>query len=395
MKYKNDWQAARQKLTNYWKHNNSGRPLMCVIARNADTEDAWQRAKADGKKGCEHFCQGIDYLLPDELMYADMFEKYQDPEKMVARYRHFCGNHSFLAESFPNINADFGPGSMAGYLGSEIRFRDDTVWFEHCVEDWDTHPALAYDPENAWWKRHLQTVSGIRSLAGEDFYIGMPDIMENLDVLASLRGSQEIIYDLVDDEDGIKRRIAQVDDLYFAYYDRFFEQIKNESDGGSCYTVFQIWGPGRIAKLQCDFSAMLSPQSFRDFVQGSLRKQAQKLDTVLYHLDGADCIRHMDALMEIEEIDALQFTSGDFGPDGTLEDWYVIYDKARAAGKSLWVKVYSGGLEDWIRNVDRIVERYGSHSLFLHFPEMSMREAETLLRHADAHWSDIEGSWKK
>ena len=49
----------------------------------------------------------------------------------------------------------------------------------------------------------------------------------------------------------------------------------------------------------------------------------------------------MDALMEIEGIDALQWTSGDAGPDGTLPDWDVIYDKAIAAGKSIWVKVYS------------------------------------------------------
>ena len=61
--------------------------------------------------------------------------------------------------------------------------------------------------------------------------------------------------------------------------------------------------------------------------------------------------------MEIEGIDALQWTSGDAGPAGTLPDWDVIYDKAIAAGKSIWVKVYSGEFEDWIRNVDRIVKK--------------------------------------
>lgn len=34
------------------------------------------------------------------------------------------------------------------------------------------------------------------------------------------------------------------------------------------------------------------------------------------------------------------------GPDGTLPDWDVIYDKAIAAGKSIWVKVYSGEFEE-------------------------------------------------
>jgi hypothetical protein len=83
-----------------------------------------------------------------------------------------------------------------------------------------------------------------------------------------------------------------------------------------------------------------------------LCKQAEKLDNVLYHLDGPDAIKHVDAIMEIEEIDALQWTSGDYGPDGTFEQWYEIYDKAVKAGKALWIKVYSGEFEQWLERVD-------------------------------------------
>ena len=221
----------------------------------------------------------------------------------------------------------------------------------------------------------------------------MPDLMENLDVLASLKNAQELLCDMLEDPESIRERVKQVDDLYYQYYDRFYDLIRDE-EGGNAYTVFQIWGPGRTVKLQCDLSAMISPEYFRDFVQESLRKQAQGADQVLYHLDGPQAIRHLDALMEIKEIDALQWTSGDAGPDGTLEEWDAIYDKARAAGKSLWVKVYSGEFEDWLRNVDRIVQKYGSHSLFLMFPEMSMEQAERLLEYADKNWSDVEGTFR-
>ncbi len=78
---------------------------------------------------------------------------------------------------------------------------------------------------------------------------------------------------------------------------------------------------------------MMSPEDFRKYIQPSLRSQSENVDHVLYHLDGPAAIKHMDALMEIEGIDALQWTSGDAGPDGTLPDWDVIYDKAIAAGK--------------------------------------------------------------
>lgn len=394
MRYKDDWAAARLKWSDYWKHENKGRPLMHVVARKPEIEDAWRTAKAQGHKLFEHICQGEDPTLPPELICRDMDDRYRDAKRMVERYRHFCENHLFLAEAFPNINVDFGPGSLAAYQGCDITFREDTVWFDHCCEDLESFHPITFDPENKWWKCHYGLVKEIRELAGEDFYIGMPDLMENIDVLASIRGTEDMIYDTVDYPEEVAERIRQVGDCYFDYYDRFYDLVKNEADGGSCYTVFQIWGPGKTAKLQCDFAAMLSPDSFREFIQESLRQQAKKLDTVLYHLDGPDCIRHLDAIMEIDEIDALQWTSGDYGPDGTLPDWDVIYDKARAAGKSLWVKVYSGEFEDWIRNSDRIVERYGSHSLFLHYPEMSETQARQLLDHADRHWKDVEGAFR-
>jgi hypothetical protein len=138
------------------------------------------------------------------------------------------------------------------------------------------------------------------------------------------------------------------------------------------------------------FGAFL--RSNKTYIQGSLRNQAGKLDNVLYHLDGPDAIKHVDAIMEIEEIDALQWTSGDYGPDGTFEQWYEIYDKAVKAGKALWIKVYSGEFEQWLERVDKLVKRYGSNAMFLYFPPMPKDKAYRLLEYAEKNWSDIEGS---
>ena len=389
--YKLNWKETKEKFTNYWQHKNTGRPLMCVIARRPEVE---QFSDGTPVEGCylDQICQGKYYNMPKELYWKDMEDKYQNAERIVARYRYFCDTHAFLGESFPNLNIDFGPGSTAAYLGSDIGFKEDTVWFKKCLDGWDGVPKLTFDPENKWFKKHLQLAKDCRALAKDDFYVDMPDLMENIDVLASLRGAQDTLFDLLDEPEKVGQRIQEVTDVYYDYYDRFYDVIKDK-DGGNAYTVFQIWGPGRTVKLQCDFSAMMAPEDFRKYIQPSLRTQSENVDHVLYHLDGPAAIKHMDALMEIEGIDALQWTSGDAGPDGTLPDWDVIYDKAIAAGKSIWVKVYSGEFEDWIRNVDRIVKKYGSHSLFLLFPEMSMEQAVYLLDYADKNWSDVKGTF--
>lgn len=351
------------------------------ISADAYTEDAASAAECAKKYAESGFCAkaaaGEFDNLPVESAEPVLEEVKEEAPK---------------AEEKTSEVPEFVKGSVASYLGSEIGFKEDTVWFNKCLDSWDGVPKLEFDPENKWFKKHIQLAKDCKELAGDDFVVDMPDLMENIDVLASLRGAQDILFDLLDEPDMIGERIQEVTDCYYEYYDRFYDIIKDE-EGGNAYTVFQIWGPGRTVKLQCDFSAMMSPEDFRKYIQPSLREQSEKVDHVLYHLDGPAAIKHMDALMEIDGIDALQWTSGDAGPDGTLPDWDVIYDKAIAAGKSIWVKVYSGEFEDWIRNVDRIVKKYGSHSLFLLFPEMSMEQAAYLLDYADRNWSDVKGTY--
>ncbi|MFI3238135.1 MAG: trimethylamine corrinoid protein 2 [Lachnospiraceae bacterium] len=366
MIHKSNWEETKKRWDDYWKHQVSGRPVMRVIARREQQVE-----------------------LPKEYIAIDATDKYTNAEKLVGRYRNFCENHDFLAESFPNLSVDFGPGSLAAYLGSDIVFHEDTVWFTEVLDDLEEAEVFDFDPENEWYKKHLELVKKCKELAGGDFLVCIPDLMENIDVLASLRGAQDMIFEMIDEPEEVEKRIGEIDDVYFEYYDRFYDVVKDE-DGASAYTVFQALGYGKTAKIQCDFSALMSPTNYTDFIQESLRKQAAKLDNVLYHLDGPDAIKHLDAIMEIDEIDALQWTSGDYGPDGTLEDWYIIYDKAFKAGKSLWVKVYSGQFEDWLRNVDRIIKRYGSDRIFLTFPVMEREQADRLLTYADEHWSDVK-----
>ena len=63
MKYKQNWEETKEKFRNYWKHQNTGRPLMIVVAE---------------KEGAAP--------LPEELRSKDMEDKYMNPERMVASY---------------------------------------------------------------------------------------------------------------------------------------------------------------------------------------------------------------------------------------------------------------------------------------------------------------------
>ena len=365
MQYKKDWEETKRRFKAWWDGSNSGRPLMWIVAK--------RRVLLEELECEEEFTDAEDFHL--------------NLTKRITRYRNYLKSHIFMADSFPNFDFNLGAGSMAIYLGVEPNFHWDTIWFKECVQEgFNSWGRLYFDQENLWWRKHFELIRSAKELSQDDFLVNIPDIVENIDILAAMRGSQELCYDLVDEPNLVKDYIEQVDELYFLYYDRIYEMVKGR-DGSSSYTAFNIWGPGKTAKVQCDFCALMSPFQFREFIQPSLEKQCALLDYSMYHLDGPDAVKHLDALMEIKKLNALQWTPGAGNPDGGYEGWYPIYDKVKAAGKSLWIKLEDGDIKDWVEASERLVKRYGTEGLYLLYPQMEEHEALDLIAKAERDWA--------
>jgi 5-methyltetrahydrofolate--homocysteine methyltransferase len=347
--YCENWGRVKERFNAWWRREPMEYPLMCVTA--------------SGKPARK--------ITPVED-FIDLEDMYTNAYKITGQYKNYCETHWFLEDAFPAVNLNLGPGSLALYLGSEPIFTEETVWYSECIDDLKDFERVKFDPDNRWWKLHFDMIKTAKELAADDFLVTIPDIIENLDIVSAMRGPQKLCYDLMDSPRLVHAALDKVDELYFKYYDAMDDIVK-EPDNSVSYTAFRIWGPGRTAKIQCDFCAMMSPDQFREYIQPSLRRQCQKLDNSVYHLDGPDAIKHVPALMEIKELDALQWTCGAGQPDGGCERWYPIYDQVKDAGKALWIALDDGAAEDWVESAKRIIKRYGSDGLYLIFPEFPSR----------------------
>ena len=357
-----NWNATLDRFEAWWNNDCIERPMLRITAvRNAPTE-----------------------ALEPEEAFTDARDRHLNVQKRLSRFRNFLRTHRFMAEGYPNFSIDIGPGSMALYIGSEPEFHESTVWFQECLQT-EAMPEDAYRPDAPWFLRHLNMAREARDAAGDDFFVNIPDIVENIDIYAALRGPQAACFDLIDAPDVVKRAVAAIDDAYMKYYQAFYD-IVHHSPGLNAYTAFNVVGLGRIAKIQCDFCALMSPGQFREFVLPSLTRQARVLDRTVYHLDGPDAIKHMDALMEIRELNALQWTCGAGQPDSGSERWFPIYTKAKNADKALHLSIYDGDFEQWIRTGDDLVARYGAKGTYFLFPTMTEAQAYRLIDHAHAHW---------
>ena len=94
---------------------------------------------------------------------------------------------------------------------------------------------------------------------------------------------------------------------------------------------------------------MIGNAMFRQFVLPTLERDVQRLTNVIYHLDGIGELNHLDTILQIRGLRAVQWVFGE-GQPGTPH-WTDVYEKIRRAGKRLWL---TGGAEDILETVRRI-----------------------------------------
>jgi 5-methyltetrahydrofolate--homocysteine methyltransferase len=229
---------------------------------------------------------------------------------------------------------------MAAFLGSRVSWTPDTTWFGPLdgVESLgDIH--LAYDDANPWWQRVQEvTRCGVERF-GRDVLVGMTDLGGNLDILASLRGSEKLLLDLTDDPHNVVRLVGEITGLWLRYYDALNAITSSEGRGSACWGP--VWSPEPGYMLQCDFSYMISPRMFKRFVMPDLVACCDHLEYGFYHLDGKGEIPHLDQLISIERLRGIQWQPGD--GQAMADGWLELIAKIRDSGKRCQIYVTRQG----------------------------------------------------
>lgn len=297
------------------------------------------------------------FNLPGAPQTKDLNQRWFDPQWRAEFLDWYIGHSCLKADMLPVANTQLGPGSMAAILGSVFEGGEDTIWIH---PDPNYSDDFRFDPNHPNFKLHKDLLKACVERSRGNYYVGMPDLMEGLDVLAAMKGTDKVLMDTLTQPDLLEEQMQRVNDAYFEVFDALYDIIR--FDGRDCdgpldstcpgasfgtademaFCYFSLWAPGKVTKLQSDISTMLSVEDYRRFVQPFIRQQAQRIPYTLYHLDGVGAMRHLPALLEIEELKAIQWTPGVGQPQGGDPKWYDLYRQILAGGKSImacWVTV--------------------------------------------------------
>lgn len=350
--YRPGWAEARERLTTWWQGGDLGRAAtQFTVRRETPHEDL--------------------EVLPEPEGWVTRYS-WRSLDYRVNLARRQCLYTDYLGEAVPwSMPGDLGPGCVGLYLGCTGHEMPDTVWFEHCLNSPD-EARFEVDPTNFYWDFSQRAYRATRPLTLGKQLLQFPDLIEGLDTLAAMRGSLELLTDLVDRPAWVHDCLRQITDRYFYYYDVLYDLIRDEVGG----SVFWAWAPGRMVKLQCDFSAMLSPGMFAAFMEPVLTEMTERIAHSMYHLDGTEALCHLDCLLSIPRLNMIQWTPGAGKPFTDDECWFPMYRQVIDAGKTLFL---------WVTGLDRLKllkREFGSgcKQMLLNMGFATRAEAEAALR---------------
>ena len=329
----------------------------------------------------EHFQEGVKphANVPKPAPPKDLNQKWFDPQWRADYLDWYVAHSSLMADMLPVANTQLGPGSLAAILGGVFEGGEDTIWIH---PDPNYSDDIVFDPEHPNWLLHKELLKACKAKAQGHYYVGMPDLMEGLDVLAAIKGTDKVLLDTVMQPEVLEHQMQQINDIYFHVFDELYDIIREGDEMAFCY--FSSWAPGKMSKLQSDISTMISVDDYRRFVQPFIREQCQKIDYTLYHLDGVGAMHHLDALLEIEELNAIQWTPGVGEPQGGSPKWYDLYKKILAGGKSImacWVT---------LDELKPLLDNIGGEGVHIEMDFHNEREVEQALRIVEEYQSKDE-----
>ena len=308
--YREDMDEVRQRLTTWWNGGDIGRP---AIQMSAPREKPLEQIEAMPQ--------------PEGWVTGYSTSNFDYRVNLSARG---CINTWCLGETVPSVAPDLAPNCLALYLGCKGVESEGTVWCEPFIDDPD-QADFAYDPDNFYWQFSRRLAREQLRLGKGKFLLQYPDLIEGLDTLAAMRDTERTLIDLVERPEWVHACLRRITDLYFHYYDIFYDMMRDEVGG----SIFWAWAPGRMAKFQCDFSAMISPEMFGEFMVPVLTEMCERVSYCMYHWDGPGAIPHHDHLLSIPKLTMLQWTPG-AGVEGTDHPkWWPLYHKTIDAGKKV------------------------------------------------------------
>jgi hypothetical protein len=309
----------------------------------------------------------------DPISDADDLKKFwTDVDFVVARQMAVIDNSNYYGQAVPYHYVDMGSSAMVGVLGSPMEYVDKgTIWANPSLTRIEDVFDVTLDQNNFYYRTIRQIAQRSAQIARNHHYIA-PFALEGLtDILAGLYGTENFLIDLIQNPGKVKQAARHIARLWIEAFEDFQRLITPAGNPGGIGWA-GVWAPGSTFPIQEDASYMISPAMFMEFCLPFVAEIIEVLDYPFYHLDGIGAIPHLDSLLQLQKLKAIQWQPG--AGKEKLAQWYDLIRKILDHRKS--VQLYASPDE-----VDGLVKNVGPRGLLVICESASNEQAEILMDH--------------
>ncbi|HEY9162506.1 MAG TPA: hypothetical protein VIS94_15615 [Desulfomonilia bacterium] len=310
-----------------------------------------------------------DYPFP-EKRHASFEEWWLDTDFQVKLWSAIAMGTCCMGDALPRVMPNLGPDFFAACYGGTLHFEQDTSFIEPFLMKWDDADKLSFDWKNQYFLKLEEQYAGFLDAGKNKFYVSWPDIHPGADCLAGFRGPSNLAMDLYDNREQVKLALKKVTQDFFRLYDYYYDKLTK------AHQPCTGW-PGIVSTYKWhvpsnDFSYMISPKDFNEVFLEGLREENRYMEANVHHLDGPGCMRHLDSLLTIEELNMIQWVHG--AGRGRASDYMDLYKKIQAAGKGIQLQ------EVEVDEVDILIAGLRPEGVWMHVNVADRDQAETVLK---------------
>ena len=275
----------------------------------------------------------LEKTLPPLSQNFTIADRYLNPQCIHERTLHDCAQTAYLYEALPAHYMDFGTARQCEYFGCKPNYTESTVWFSPILDSADASLMNITEAGRKRFEAHKEITAELTRLAGQKYLVAMPDNCGIIDGLAHIRGTDNLLIDMLEEPEFVHDARDKITDVWKKTQKEFFDVIRENNMGGSSHGWMHLWSPARHVQLQCDYSVMISPGMFEEFVLPELEETASAFEHATYHLDGIEQLRHLDMILSVKGIDNIQWTPVAGQPKTSVN--IEALQKIQRAGKGL------------------------------------------------------------
>lgn len=323
-----DYEMAMKRIYAWYEQEIIDRPPIRFTAHNAGFNEA---------------------KLLNGKSWPDLKSKWFDSEFQVDFFIESIKGQTFYAETFPVFSPNLGPEVYSAFYGCELQYQEVTSYCIPFVHVWEDMKKLRFSKENPYFKKIEELTFLAIEKCRNNYFIGYTDLHPGIDCAAAFRDPQQFCIDILLEPEVVEELIKISSGDFQEIFDHFDTILKENNQPSITWMAIPSYGKMHIPS--CDFAAMISGEQFDRFIYPVIQQEVKGMDHNVFHVDGKGVARNIDRILELPEVNAIQWVQG-MGRDKPIMQWLPFIKKCQKAGKSIIVDLELKELDEFIDHMN-------------------------------------------